>query len=90
MIETRAAFTALAALLFAGVAGWTASVVKRDVSLVDSLWGPFFLLALASYVGTASAPIGDRGRLVAVLVAVWALRLAGHIAWRRTSRASAS
>lgn len=61
--------------------GWLVSLVKRDVSIVDSLWSLAFLLAAGTYALTLPQP-GPRWVLVLVLVAVWALRLAVYVTWR--------
>ena len=71
----------LAAILAAGTLTWTISLVRRDVSIVDSLWSLMFLLAALVYLMTAAAP-GERAFLVTLLVAVWAVRLAAYITWR--------
>jgi steroid 5-alpha reductase family enzyme len=69
----------LAALM---LAGWVASLLTRDVSLVDVLWGLAFVLVAA--IGLAAGD-GDHARrlLLLVLVGLWGLRLAGYIAWRK-------
>ncbi len=64
-----------------GVATWLLSVVRRDVGVVDSLWGLFFPAGAFVYAGTAPAT-GARAVLVLVLVCVWAVRLSGYITWR--------
>ena len=72
---------ALLAILTVGVASWLFSIVKKDVSFVDSLWSLFFLLAAVVFaldVETLSA----RGQLVLVLVAIWSLRLSIYITAR--------
>lgn len=61
--------------------GWLLSVLLRDVSIVDVMWGPGF--ALVAAVGTllgAGAPA--RKVLVLALVGLWGLRLAIHILLR--------
>ncbi|MEJ2576742.1 MAG: DUF1295 domain-containing protein [Gammaproteobacteria bacterium] len=71
----------LLAMLVAGVATWLLSLWRRDVSIVDSLWAPMFVLAAAVYA--AQAPeLATRGALVLGLVTIWALRLAAYITWR--------
>jgi steroid 5-alpha reductase family enzyme len=73
--------SALPVILLAGVATWIISLLRRDVSIVDSLWSLMFLLAAGTYF--LQAPAGAaRATLVLALVAVWALRLAGHITLR--------
>jgi steroid 5-alpha reductase family enzyme len=82
MLEITAAINALGALLAVGFAGWLVSIGKRDVSIADSAWPLFFLLALVVYASTASTSVGSRGWLVLVLVALWAIRLSGYITSR--------
>ena len=78
-------FLALEALLIFGLAGWAYSLVKRDVSIVDSMWSIMFLIAAVTYVITSDA--GPRANLVMLLVALWSLRLAVHITWRNWGEA---
>ncbi|MDH3434462.1 MAG: DUF1295 domain-containing protein [Gammaproteobacteria bacterium] len=73
--------TALYAILAVGIVAWLFSIVKRDVSFVDSLWSLFFLLA-AGVFALAAEPLGQRGMLVVVLVALWSLRLSVYITAR--------
>lgn len=65
---------------------WLVSLAKRDVSIVDVFWGPAFLLVSLVYFGAVPAQVVGEGQsrrlLVLALVALWALRLGGHIAWR--------
>jgi steroid 5-alpha reductase family enzyme len=86
MLETTACANALGTLLVAGFAGWLVSLLQRDVSIVDSLWSLFFLLACAVYAATATGEVGRRGAIVLALVAVWALRLSIYLAWRNHGR----
>lgn len=72
---------ALFAILGVGIASWLFSVIKKDVSFVDSLWSLFFLLAAVVFAIEAQ-PLSVRGTLVLVLVAVWALRLSIYITAR--------
>jgi steroid 5-alpha reductase family enzyme len=75
---------ALAGLLVAAalmLIGWTISVARRDVSIVDALWGPVIAAIGITYffaVGEYSA----RGWLIVSLAGLWALRLAAHVLWR--------
>jgi steroid 5-alpha reductase family enzyme len=81
MFDLHAALLALAAIAVLAVAGWLLSVARRDVSIVDSLWSLFFLLAVLVYAAntTTSEP---RATIVLILVTLWALRLAGYLTWR--------
>jgi steroid 5-alpha reductase family enzyme len=70
----------------AGVAGvaavaWAIGVIRRDVSIVDSLWSLFFLLALLVYLAVGGAT-GPRAWLITAMVAAWALRLSVYITVR--------
>lgn len=60
---------------------WLVSLMKQDVSIVDSLWPMLFLLAAITYY-LALPAIGPRGELLLVLVTLWALRLFTYITWR--------
>ena len=77
---------ALAAMLSLGSAAWIYSVLRRDVSIVDSLWSLFFLLAALVFAGITPAP-GARGMLVLVLVAIWSVRLSAYITLAQSRRA---
>lgn len=72
---------ALGVVLAVTTVVWGASLIVRDVSIIDVFWGPLF--ALQSWMHRGDAP--DPGLLADVavaLVTVWALRLAVHIARR--------
>jgi steroid 5-alpha reductase family enzyme len=72
---------ALAVICVLAIATWLLSVVRRDVSIVDSLWSILFLAAACTYVYVS--PIGSpRDTLLLVLVATWALRLAIYLTAR--------
>lgn len=60
---------------------WFVSVRLEDSSIIDIAWGPGILfLALTYYLTSNGSPA--RARLTLVLVALWAIRLAVHIALR--------
>jgi steroid 5-alpha reductase family enzyme len=71
----------LAVLLVLAVLGWLSSLALRNVNLVDSLWPLFFLAAAVTYAGLLPEPT-PRTALILALVALWALRLAGHLTVR--------
>jgi steroid 5-alpha reductase family enzyme len=76
-----AALWGLTAALALGTATWAVSVAKRDVSVVDSVWGPLIWIAAAA--GLAALPAaGPRAGWLLAGVALWAIRLAAHITWR--------
>jgi steroid 5-alpha reductase family enzyme len=81
MFDLNAYLIGLAAILAAGVLTWLISLLRKDVSIVDSLWAPMFFIAALAYALSVEAP-GERTTLVLALVGLWALRLSGYITWR--------
>jgi steroid 5-alpha reductase family enzyme len=80
MFDFNTWLLALIALAGFGVLGWLVSLVKRDVSIVDSMWSLMFLIAAGVYASISGT--GPRTTLVLLLVTLWSLRLAAHITWR--------
>lgn len=72
---------ALPVLLAAAAVTWVVSVIKRNVTIVDTLWSLLFVIAAVVYAGSVATP-GPRAWLVLALVSVWGVRLAGYLAWR--------
>jgi steroid 5-alpha reductase family enzyme len=77
----RAALAGLALIASLGVLTWVASVVRRDVSLVDRTWSIFITGAAAVYFVLLPEP-GARGAWMLALAAVWAVRLSAFITAR--------
>ena len=75
------AFVGLGAMVLLAIGTWLVSLAKRDVSIVDSVWSALIFLGAAVYACALPQP-GPRTTLVLVLAALWAIRLAGYIAWR--------
>jgi len=81
---------ALPAGLLAGLAatallmalGWVAATWRRDVSIVDALWGPAIALAGVTYLSTWPDEPSARGLLAVSLAIVWAVRLSAHVLYR--------
>ena len=71
---------AFAATLAFATVMWVASVIRTDASLVDRVWGVFFIVIAwtANLVGDPST----RSLLVAILVTIWGLRLSIYLTWR--------
>jgi steroid 5-alpha reductase family enzyme len=69
----------LAAIATLSLAGWVLATARRNVAVVDSLWGVFFLVATLAY---GAAGTGPRGLLTLGLVLVWAVRLSAYVTWR--------
>jgi len=76
---------ALIAILVIAVISWLFSVIRKDVSFVDSLWSLFFLVAAVVF-SLAAQPLTIRGNLVLILVVIWALRLSIYITARNWGR----
>ncbi len=60
---------------------WVASVVQRDASLVDRVWGMAFVVLAWTYA-VAVGRFDARTWLVLALVTVWGVRLSVFITWR--------
>lgn len=76
---------ALPVLLLLMTAVWAVSLARRDVSVVDVVWGPAFAVAASVYFVRAGMP-GPAGVLALGAVTLWALRLAVHLGirwWRK-------
>lgn len=80
MFDLSTYLIALKAMLIFGVIGWVISVIKNNVTLVDSMWSLFFLLA--SLVYSYFTPDSPREKLIIVMVTLWALRLCIYLSWR--------
>ena len=61
--------------------GWIFSVLRHNVTIVDSLWGLGFVLVAAVTFWTGNGFTG-RSLLILVLTAGWGLRLAGYLTRR--------
>ncbi len=77
------ALAGLALIAVFAVATWLASLVRRDVSLVDRMWslmiaGPAVVYAWQAGAGEA----GVRTTCLLVLVLAWGVRLAAYVTWR--------
>ena len=72
---------ALLAMFVLGSVTWLLSIIKRDVSIVDSIWSLMILTAAAVFLWHSPA-IGFREGLIFILVLIWALRLAIYLTWR--------
>ncbi|MDX2448733.1 MAG: DUF1295 domain-containing protein [Desulfobacterales bacterium] len=78
---TSILFTNFIAVLGMMLLGWIISLIIKNVTIVDSLWGlGFVLIAWLTYF-TAE---GFQGRmlLISLLVSFWGLRLSLHLSWR--------
>lgn len=71
----------LAAVTAMMIGGWLISIARRNVTIVDSLWGMGFVL-IAWLTFTLSDGFWTRKMLIAVLVTLWGLRLSAYLSWR--------
>ena len=85
MFDLQAYLLGLAAIAILALAAWLVGSLRRDVTVVDSFWSLFFLVATVTYASQVAAP-GRRAALVLGMVALWALRLAGHLTWRNRGK----
>jgi len=60
---------------------WVASLVRRDASIVDRVWGLAFVVLAWTYA-VVDGRWTPRAVLAVALVTVWGMRLAGYITWR--------
>ena len=77
----RVALSGLALIAGLALLTWLASVVRRDVSLVDRTWSVFIAGAAIVYALRLPAP-GERGLWMLLLVVAWAARLTVFITRR--------
>ncbi len=85
MFDVGVYFTALGFALALGFIGWLVSIQLKDVSFVDSMWSIFFLVMGLVYLVSAPEQ-SSRAWLVVALTAIWAIRLAVHIAQRNRGK----
>ncbi len=80
MFDAASYFSGLAVMAALALPAWVYSVLRRNVTLVDSLWSLFFCAACLVYV--QAAPGSDRATLMLALTLVWGLRLSAYLTWR--------
>jgi steroid 5-alpha reductase family enzyme len=61
---------------------WVVGTLRRDVSLVDVYWGLGFLV-VAGLSAAMNRPVNVRTAVMLALVAIWGVRLAGFLLWRK-------
>ena len=61
---------------------WIISLILRDSSIVDIVWGTGFVLSNWLYFALAPDGFPTRKWLISILVTIWGLRLSLHILWR--------
>ena len=73
--------SAIPLLLAAAAVTWAVSVIRRNVTIVDTLWPLLFVMAAIVYAAVVPGT-GTRAILLLVLVSAWGVRLAVYLAWR--------
>lgn len=71
----------LCAVLILATFTWFLSVIKRDVSIVDSIWS-LMLLASGLVYSYSMEPYWGRSSVILTLLLLWALRLSLYVTWR--------
>jgi steroid 5-alpha reductase family enzyme len=71
----------LAAVILMMIFGWLLSLMLKNVTVVDSLWGLGFVVIAWQTFFLANGFAG-RGLLMACLVTIWGLRLSTYLTWR--------
>ncbi len=71
----------LAAVLVLLTGVWAVSVLRRDASLVDRVWGLLFLTEAVVWAVLGDG-LPERQVLVVGLVALWSIRLSAYVTWR--------
>jgi steroid 5-alpha reductase family enzyme len=69
-------------------AAWLASLIRRDASLVDRVWGIGFVSLAWFYLESTGAWSGARwpARLLTIMVTLWGLRLSLYLTWRNWAK----
>jgi steroid 5-alpha reductase family enzyme len=64
---------------------WLVSLIRRDASIVDIFWGIGFVVVawLTFGISRVNAP---KAVILAFMVTIWGLRLAGYLAWRNLGK----
>lgn len=81
MFDWIIALQGLALMLGVGFLTWLLSLLKRDVSIVDSVWSLFFFSVTLLYFFNTQ-PNGPRSVWVLALIGLWAVRLCAYLTWR--------
>ena len=81
MFDLNAWLLSLLVVISISIATWLVSLVRRDVSIVDSLWSLMILATLLAYLGF-TGDSGPRTLLLLGLLGIWAVRLSLYITVR--------
>ena len=81
VFDLNAWLLSLLVVIFISIATWLVSLVRKNVSIVDSLWSLMILATLVAYLVFAGES-GLRTPLLVGLLALWAVRLSLYITVR--------
>ena len=79
---TLTLLASLIVIVFAMIALWIVSTVRRDASIVDLFWG-FGFVVVAWVPWFNNPPAGPRVAILASLTTIWGLRLSLFLLWRK-------
>jgi steroid 5-alpha reductase family enzyme len=79
-------FMTLLPMLVLACIGWSLSLKSNNVTVVDSLWAMFFLMATAMTFSLQASP-NDRAYLILLLVGIWSIRLSTYLHLRNHNKA---
>lgn len=77
-----ALITAAITIAVVMVATWVVSLIVKNASIVDIVWGAGFVVVAWSVALTVDGGLDSRTALILAMTTVWGLRLAGYLAWR--------
>lgn len=81
MIHWHIYFQGLMALGLFALVGWVISLVRDNVTHVDSMWSLFLGMSAYTYA-LFFYELNPRTNLVLFLVTIWAIRLCAYLTWR--------
>ena len=79
-------FITLIPMLVIACLGWSLSLRNDNVTVVDSLWAMFFLIAIAITFSLLNTP-SERAYLILLLVSIWSIRLSSYLHLRNHNKA---
>ena len=71
----------LMSISFFALAGWLLSLIRKNVTHVDSMWSLFLMLTAYTYA-LINGELHSRLFLVLFLVSLWAIKLCVYLTWR--------
>ena len=81
MIDWQIFTSGLMAIALFALFGWLISLVRNNVTHVDSMWSLFLAIGAYTYFFN-SHEASPRSILILTLVSIWAIRLCAYLTWR--------